>query len=254
MKLVVGTPWDTEMIWTRAVKAMLNMKHPEGVEVEYVFGRGWCPSRKHNDICEQALDAGADLICIIGADQIHPSDMLVKLYQRFVETDGVITALVPFRGYVGWQDMKPFQPLGWRLECEGMREFRGQDLDGDMMKTIDPEAGELQKISVIGSGVLMFHRDHLLSLKKPWFYDRADPETMHRVADMDSKFVWRLQSEAGARVWVDTTIKVRHLHAFEIDESYQERFADWAEDGKGDPSICRYRARTQTTMPATQAQ
>ena len=190
-----------------------------------------------------ALDWGADLILIIGADQVHPEDMIERLIARWHETGGqVVSALVPFRGHVSWQDMAPFQPMGWRLECEGVRECRGMTQDPDMFVPVNPADGEMQRVDVIGSGVLMFHRDHLLALKPPWFFYRVDAETMQRVADMDTRFVWRLRTEAGAEVWVDTTIEVKHLHIFEIDDSFPERFADWA-DGPGDPAICRKQER-----------
>ena len=42
------------------------------------------------------------------------------------------------------------------------------------------------------------------------------------------------------RVWVDTTIKVKHSHVFDVDETYQERFRDWTTKGIGDANICRY--------------
>ena len=53
-------------------------------------------------------------------------------------------------------------------------------------------------------------------------------------------FVWRLHAEAGAQVWVDTTIRVRHIHPFLIDESFQERFADYAIPGVGPADICQH--------------
>jgi hypothetical protein len=43
----------------------------------------------------------------------------------------------------------------------------------------------------------------------------------------------------GIKSYVDTTIKVNHTHVFEIDETFPDRFADWA-DGWGDPNICNY--------------
>lgn len=261
MKLAVGYPWSSAFSWTGFTDSMLNLQRPRGarnsfgvleaVEVRYFRGAGWCPARRHAHICEQALDWGADLICIVGADQLHPEDMLDRLIQRWNEGCEVVTALVPARGYVGWQDMKPFQAVASRFKRtsteQGItrivpREFRGQRLDGDMVEIIDPKDGDLQKINFIGSGVLMFHRDHLLALKKPWFMETIDPETYNRRANMDVVFVWRLQTEAQAQVWCDTTIKVKHLHAFEIDESFTHRFDDWMEPGMGDPALCRYPA------------
>lgn len=241
VKLGVFYPWSSPFTFTKFTENVLNLQKPEGVEVRFFRGDGWCPSRRHNDGCEKALEWGADLILCIGTDQTYPEDLLVRLVARWRELGGVITALVPFRGHVGWNPgMKPFQPLAWKIECEGLREFRGMQQDPDMLKAVDPKDGDVQRINLIGSGVLMFHRDHLLALKKPWFYDRVDPETMHRVADTDTRFVWRLQSEAGATVWCDTTIKVRHLHIFSIDDTFQNRFQDWADDGKSDDETIRY--------------
>jgi hypothetical protein len=186
-------------------------------------------------MCYQALNWGADLICIIGADQVHPEDMLCRLLDRWREGYDVIGALVPCRGYVSWQDMKPFQPMAWRFRAnaEGdfkFREFRGVEFDKDMVEVVTKEMGGMQRANFIGSGVLLFHRDAILSMKQPWFKETiANEESQDRIANMDCNFSWRLQNEGESTLWVDTTIDVKHIHAFSIDDSYQERFADWGE-------------------------
>lgn len=249
MKLAVGYPWSSPFTWTGFADHLPNLQHPEGVEVRFFRGAGWCPARRHIAICEQALMWGADLILIIGADQIHPEDLLPRLVQRWRETNGqVVAALVPSRAYVGWQEMKPFQPMAWRFKRESTtdvhsiraRQYRGMAQDADLMEVIDPSAGDLQEVNFIGSGVLMFHRDHLLALEAPWFKETIERESYQRLANMDCTFVYRLQLEAHARVYVDTTIKVKHLHAFEIDDSFQDRFPDWMVPGGGPKDICRY--------------
>jgi hypothetical protein len=237
MKIALVTPWASPFIWSKfavnAAKMLARFNRP-GWEIDFFAGRGVDPAARHVDMCLQSLEWGADLICIIGADQVHPLNMIGRLIDRWEETGGgVITALVPFRGYVSWQNMRPFQPMGWRIVNDNgnVREFRGYDKDPDMFQPIDPKAGDLQRVDIIGSGVLMFHRDDILALKSPWFYYRTDPVTMQRVADMDTRFVWRLRAEAGCKVWVDTTINVKHLHTFEIDETFQHRFDDWMNPG-----------------------
>ena len=236
-KIAVVTPWSSPFMWRKTAMNIANMIasfHRDGWQARFFMGEGVDPAARHCDMILQALNWGADLICIVGADQIHPEDMLDRLIDRYYETNGgVISALVPFRGYVSWQKMKPFQPMGWRIVSNGhgmLREFRDMEQDPDMFQPINPADGDLQRVDVIGSGVLMFDRDTILALKKPWFYYKTD-EDMRRIADMDSKFVWRLRSEVQVQVWVDTTIKVRHLHAFEIDETWQDRFMDWTEPG-----------------------
>lgn len=251
MKLAIGVPWSSPFIWTRHYETMMNLERPplarnalgelEPLETRFIRGQGWCPARRHADFCEKAIAWGADLICVLGADQIHPEDTLTRLIGRWNQGFEVVAALVPARGFVAWQDMKPFQPMAWRFRS-GSTESAGDVVLGDQpeIEVINRRGEVMQQVDFIGSGVLMFHREHLLALRKPWFSETYNPETMERLASMDTTFVWRLQVEAGARVWVDTTILVRHLNAFEIDETYSERFADWMNPGSGDPAICNY--------------
>ena len=248
MKLALVTPWSSPFIWTKftqnLTELLLGFDRP-GYELAFFMGKGVDPAARHVSMCLQALEWGADLICIIGADQIHPPDMLNRLVDRWEEYDGVWSALVPFRGYVSWQHMKPFQPMGWRLRTDGVEEVGRLEDNPQQWEPIDPEAGDVQRVDVIGSGVLLFHRDHLLALRKPWWYYRVDPETMQRVADMDTRMVWRLRSEAGAIVYVDTTIKVKHLHTFEIDDSFQDRFMDWMDPTLTTDDIAQYHERKE---------
>lgn len=251
MKLAIGTPWTSPFMYTQYVDAMLNLQRPpearnalgelEPLEITFLRGAGWCPARRHTHICEQALAWGADLICIVGADQVHPPDMLQRLIARWNEGYEVVSALVPARCYIGWQDMEPFQPMAWRLKAHAAP-FDIQDgtFPENESEVINPADGDVQRVNFIGSGVLMFHRDHLLALEKPWFREMVNPETYQRLSSMDTTFVWRLQSEAEAKVWVDTTIPVEHLHIFSIDRSYSDRFQDWKERGKGDPVVCQF--------------
>ena len=165
-------------------------------------------------------------MCLLGSDQTYEPDLLERLIGRIQEGYDAISALVPFRGYVEHQGMKPFQPVAW---------------DGD--RIIDPKDGDIQKITQIGSGVLMFQMQHIRKLKQPWFFELVEPRTYQREASMDSTFVDRLQKEGGAEVWVDTTIEVKHIHPFKMDRSFMNRFDDWMEGG-GDPELCAYEGKT----------
>lgn len=253
MKLAIGVPWTSPFIWTDTSDSLLNLERPRAVrnqmgaleplEVHYFRGKGWCPARRHISLCEQALSWGADLILILGADQLYPTDLLPRLLKHWEAGCEVVAAMVPSRCYVDWQPMKPFQPMAWRIKPSGNLDLVSvNDVAGFLnnVEVIDPAAGDLQQINFIGSGVLMFHRDHLLSLKQPWFSETFNEQTYDRLASMDTGFVWRLQTETGARVWCDTTIKIKHLHPMPVDDSFQERFTDWAQPGVGDPTICNF--------------
>jgi len=246
VKIAVCVPWASPFIWTRFSEAALQVRAPAGTEIQWVFGKGWCPARRHTDAIEKALDWGADLVCIFGADQIAPPDLLERLYARFLEGKQVVCALVPSRGFFGHNvGTKPFQPLAWKWKSLPVdesgnpvwRDYRGQEQDGDMIEVIKAD-GEVHQVHMIGSGCLMFHRDHILSLARPWFTEAVDPKTYRRFANMDTRFAWRLIVEAAATIWCDTSIKILHLTDMAIDETFQDRFDDWMEPGKSsEPQI-----------------
>jgi hypothetical protein len=236
-KLAIGYPWVSPFIWTYFTDSALNLERPKNSR--WFKGRGWCPARRHIDICEQAVEWGATHILILGADQMYPEDMIPRLISR-VENDGceVITALVPARGCVPHMDMKPFQPMAWRFKSNTeFRKYRGYQHDADMTEVVKVEDGDLQRIDFIGSGVLMFSVDHLMMIPKPWFAEFFHLETMKRRASMDTRFVWELKTKAGAQVWVDTTIEVGHVNAMVVDRSYQDRFEDWNDIGYGECKV-----------------
>lgn len=248
--------WASPFVMSDSVESMLSLRHPVGWDVGFYRGKGWGPARRHINACEKALEDGCDYLLILGADQVYEPDLLERLTARVDEGYETMCALVPTRGYVSDQNTKPFQPVAWRwkrtsgtLADVGVREFRGREFDGDMIEVIDPADGDVQRINGIGSGVMMFHRDHILSMPRPWFSEQVDYESQQRTASMDVRFAWNLQQIAGARLWVDCTIKVKHLHIFHIDDSFPDRFADWEKPGAGDPSICLYRKpRIETTI------
>ncbi len=78
----------------------------------------------------------------------------------------------------------------------------------------------------------MFPAGLLEKIKKPWLSDVLVGDNGQRQPNADCFFTWRLQSEAGAQMWVDTTIKVKHCQVFEIDETFPDRFSD--QSGKGE--------------------
>ena len=250
-KLVFGTPWNSPFYFTQTHESLMQLERPDGWDTEYVIGRGHSSARRHIDICEKALRAQASYILILGSDQLYPTDLLCRLTQRVQEGYEVVTALVPTRGFLPWQNMMPFQPLAWRLKTLDelgpdfkyqKRRFRSLADDSDMVHVIKPEDGEMQRVHFQGSGCLLFHRDHLLALKPPWFYETVQVMTQVRIANMDCRFVARLTTEAHATVWCDTTIKIKHLHIFSIDDSFPARFADWAlEGGNPDPALVAWR-------------
>ena len=201
-------------MWSIVLENYLSLQRPENSF--WVRGTGWCPARRHIDICEKAIIGGASHILIIGADQIHPVDMIPRLIDR-VEQDGcdVISSLVPTNGHT--DKVKYFQKCAW------VQNESGKLGDWDL---IFP-TGDLMRITGIGSGVLMFPVSALERMKKPWFIEHFDKETYKPIYVMDTEFVHRLAVEAGLELWVDTTIMVKHYIPLAVDETFQKRFEDW---------------------------
>lgn len=255
-RLGVVYPWQSPFFYTRCAESLLHLRHPDGCDVDFFRGSGWSPAVRHINGCEQAYAWGSDFIVIVGSDQLYDADLLCRLMARMEEGYDAVACMLPTRGFLAWNHgMKPFGKVAWRFKSSTkgigtvVRQYHGQSIDGDMLELINPEEGDMQKCHFVGSGVIMFRREHLDSLAKPWFFETINAETQQRWASMDTRFSFRLQCEAGATLWVDTTIKVKHLHIFAIDETFSERFADWAMPSPDvDMDICRY---LPTGMPSS---
>lgn len=227
-KIAVCTAWGSPFCWTHAAYNMANLTRPEGVEVIYLPGFGWCPARRHMDGVERAMEWGATHICFLGPDQMHPMDILVKFTKHIENGWPAVAARVPARGWVKGLEDKPFCKIAykWKKEYEG--NVKKPQMDHDCLELIKEEDGPLQEIVVIGSGALMFSVDLLKRMKKPWFIEFIkDDGSFDRHVHMDTKFTWRLVNEAGGRILCDLTIDIIHLDVFPIDESFGERFKDW---------------------------
>jgi len=226
-KLAICYPGEMAAVYTSAAHSLVSLEKPRDCETRWFRGRGWCQARRRNHAAEQALDWNADLIACLDWDQVYEPDLLIRLLGRYDEGYPVIAAMVPMRGYVEGTDTRPFQRIAWKIQ------------DG-AFKSIDPADGDVQQCEFPTSAVILFSADVYRRLSKPWYAFTYKPETWEIERGEDATFALRVTRELGLRAWVDTTIRVKHIHAFEIDETYPERFADWSARGQGDPGICRY--------------
>lgn len=226
-KLAVCYPGDTAVVFIQAFESMIAIEAPDDCEVRWFRGVGWCQARRRNHAAEQALEWGADIIACLDIDQVYEPDILKRLLARHDGGCHMVAAMVPMRGYVQQAMSTPFQRLAWKIE-------------GGQFTPIDPADGDLQRCEFPTSAAILFNADDLKRLSKPWYFFTYKPEDWRQVRGEDASFALRMLSELGVEGWVDTTIKVKHLHAFGIDETFPDRFADWAEDGRGESAICNY--------------
>lgn len=245
MKLAVCWIWTSPFVWTKSVASMLRLRRPAGYDVDFFQGRGWSPACRHNNACEQAVAWGADHILILGADQVYEPDLLERLVARREAGYEIVAAMVPTRGYIADMKMKPFQRMAWRLKGNGVNPI---EWDRAELEIVTPKEDPMQRIDFIGSGCIMFDTDHLLALKQPWFFETINVRTQQRIACMDTKFAYRLRAEAYGQIWVDTSIVIRHLHDFAIDDTFKDRFDDYMADGPSD--LCQMASATSVPESA----
>lgn len=235
-KLGVCTAWGSPFTWTHAAYNMMNLKRPEGVDCLFLPGFGRDPARRHIWGIEQSLAWGATHICFLGADQMHDQDILIKFCKHIEGGWPMVTALVPIRGWIKASGaMKPFQRVAWRIKKELQENIVNISFDPNLLEMIDPGEAKLQEVHVVGSGAIVFDVALLNNLKKPWLRESEADDMGCRPCTMDTTFAWRLITEAGGRLLCDCSIKVLHLDAFAIDESYGDRFADWPYEKANEP-------------------
>lgn len=226
-KLAVCYPGDMPTIFMSAFESIINIDIPEGFEVKWFRGKGWCQARRRIHAIERALEWEPELIATLDVDQIYEPDILKRFVERIDQGCGMIAAMVPMRGYVRTSGMKPFQRLAWKI------------VDGKF-RPVDPEDGELQKCEFPTSAALMFRTEDLKKLSKPWYFFTYNGEDWKQIHGEDANFAARFKLEAKVDAWVDTTIRIDHCHVFAIDETFEERFSDWSNPGKGEDVICSY--------------
>jgi len=225
-KIAVCIPWGSPFMWMHTAFNLMNLNHPEGVEVKYINGMGRDPGARHMWGVKKALEWGATHICFLGADQLHPTDLLETYCTHMENGWPACTARVPIRGKVAVDGVKkPFQKVAWKWKDPAKPQVGNLTMED--VELIREEDGDYQEIVCIGSGTLMFDVGLLKKLEKPWFKEAPPDEDGFRSAKMDTLFAWRLVSEAGGKILCDLTIDVMHLDVFPIDGTYGDRFADW---------------------------
>lgn len=228
-KLAICIPWDTPFVWTAPMFSIMNLERPDGVEVKYFRGHGWCPAMRHNKAVLAAMNWGADYIQFLGADQMFKEDTLIRLAQHVPQWD-MVTGIVPSRGQAG-PEKEPFKGIAYQLKSNaGLPEDPIMNFSSGCWNMVT-EKDIPQEIHCIGTGILLMKAEIFGSVAVPWFVERlAGDHSYSRIPVMDTGFVLRCTLEYGARLWLDTSIHSEHLDIFPIDWTYQDRFEDMAGD------------------------
>jgi len=237
-KLAICYAWEPPFAYAEFMEHALNIRCPKGWEMRWFRGMAWCVSRSRSKAFEDALSWGADAICLVDTDHVYEPDVMCRLIARFEDGYEIVAPRIPMRGYIRKLGFKPFQKLGWRFDDKA-RSGEISVVDSKLIP-IDPKDGDIQWAELPNPGTLLFPAKFLRGMQRPWLYEFIDRETFGLKGGGDTYFVRRLQVENSAKAWIDTTIEVKHLNIFAIDETYSERFSDWSEPGVGDPRLCNF--------------
>lgn len=226
-KIGIIVPWDSPFMWTAPAFNMMNWERPEGCEIKYIMGVGWCPAARHNDGVAKAQDWNADLIMFNGGDHVCPKDILVNMKKRIDEGWDMVHAMPPSRGVCGF-DAKPFKAQSFKVVGSLPKDNYITNAPPGSITVVSYD-DEPQETHISGTGNLMMKAEIFDGLEKPYFEEFIKKDGRYsRYAVQDSKFTSRCTIEGGARMFCDTSIKIIHLDVFGIDETYSARFEDKA--------------------------
>jgi len=224
-KIGIIVPWDSPFMFTANAFNMLNWEHPEGYELKFIMGVGWCPASRHNDGVAKAQHWGADFIMFNGGDHICPKDIVKRMLKRIDEGWDIVQAMIPCRGICG-ATKKPFEAMSYKIVGE-MPIYSPMIHANPKSVHVIKQNDEPQETHVSGTGNILMKAEIFKGLERPYFKEQIKEDGLYgRWCVQDSYFVYRCTVLGGAKMFCDTTIKLMHLDVFPIDETYTNRFVD----------------------------
>lgn len=193
--IALGIPsWGrVTLAWSRAYKYLGGPLGSTMVELDPVIGRPIAEAR--NTLMQQAIDANAEFLFMLGDDNLLPGHTIPAMLQTF-RNHPEIDLLTG----VYWTKAWPTQPYLWR----GMQ--RGPFLDWKL--------GELLRVDYAGCDALMIRlSDRVKALGPDWFATdwlwEPEQERPSDIATEDFYFYTRAR-RAGIALWCDTSLQGLH--------------------------------------------
>lgn len=141
-----------------------------------------------------AIEQGMEYILMMDDDQIVPRDMFERLYATAQSTRAdIVSPMVT-------QRLHPFNPVMWK---QSWFEGGGQKSISNEFIT-DYEPNSIVECDAVGFGVVLIKVDMIKRIKQPRFFSNTH-------LGEDIFFCIKAKGEAGAKIVMDTAIKVGHL-------------------------------------------
>jgi len=206
-----------------------GIKDYEGIKFDYLedtefqfywstVGRVLTPLARER-LTEWALKTEVDYMLMIDDDMICPTDMFEKLYKHNVDVVAPLAFMrIPPHYPVIYKTEEGYDPLA-HLEYYTTQTVKNYPKD----KLIECDA--------VGFGAVLINMNVVKKMKKPWFMSTTS-------SGEDLWFCHKARKEAGARIFMDTSIKLGHVglppiieekdfeREFKMDE-YREVHGEW---------------------------
>ncbi len=201
-KLVVGIPTlSTSRRSTLWIDGLTSIELPLGSSMGRIWKEDLPIADARNQICEEALEVGADYIFFLSDDVVVPPNGVMKLLShinRPYPVDGKETVCKMVTG-VYWTKGYPSDPYIWKGLLEGP--FK------------DWKLGEFFPIDMAGCDCLLIHTDVLKAVSRPWFSTdyvwREEQQRPSTINTEDFYFYIKARRE-GFRLFCDTDVQCLH--------------------------------------------
>lgn len=214
IKILIGMLTSGPMVHFQTMMDMMNMLHDVRMVKDKNGRSKYATLMAHkratniptgrNEICERALETGAEYILMLDSDMAFPNHSLRQLLA--LDKD-IVSALAVKKDY-------PYEPV--------------MGNKADSSKVLAPatlitswEEGELLKVDGVGTAFFLFKTSVLQKMKWPYFHHARGDECDGGSIGSDMYFCFKA-GEAGFDVFVDTSLKIGHIgdYAATIDDFY----------------------------------
>lgn len=222
VKVVVAVPneghtlpeaYDNRMLWSMHLGALEERSKREPVTKDgaifqfhhFTAGRLLTPAAREA-LADHALAAGMDWMLMVDDDMILPMDMFERLYDHNVD---VVAPLAFTRN-------APHMAVLY--ECEtGYDPVAKTDYFINHYARNYPK-NELVRCDAVGFGSALIRMDVIRKMRRPYFMSTCG-------TGEDVLFCYNAQRQAGAKIYMDTSVKLGHIsYPLIVDEAYAEWF------------------------------
>jgi len=193
VELAIGVPLSWPYVHSDFFDCFTQM---EKLAAHVIRAQSGPISEMRNTITRRALGLGCTHLIFLDADMIYPLDTIPRLLAH----DRAVCGGLCFKRW------PPFNPTIFTGD-----EYR--------MTLLDPYPEGLVEVTATGTACLLIRMDVFLDVPEPWFEFAEAPEDKGGgLVGEDIGFCYKARA-AGYKIYVDTTIKTKHMSHMGIDEN-----------------------------------